>query len=74
MIPGILALLFFLMPFLDRKLERQSVADALFRCWRWRIVLVGMIFLGFKSHLDDSRDRNVAAQLAFQDKQDEGLY
>ena len=37
-------------------------------------VLVGMIFLGFKSHLDDSRHRNVAAQLAFQEKQDEGLY
>ncbi len=52
LIPGILALLFFLMPFLDRKLERRP----------WRrpipllsvaIVLVGMIFLGFKSHLDD---------------------
>ena len=35
------------------------------------IVLVGMIFLGFKSHLDDLRDHNVAAQLAFQDKQTE---
>ena len=69
-IPGILALLFFLIPFLDRKLERRP----------WRrpipllavaIVLVGMIFLGFKSHLDDLRDHNVAAQLAFQDKQTE---
>src|SRR5487761_1889804 len=69
-IPGILALLFFLMPFLDRKLERRP----------WRrpipllsvaIVLVGIIFLGFKSHLDDLRDHNIAVQLAFQDKQAE---
>ena len=69
-IPAILALLFFLMPFLDRKLERRP----------WRrpipllavaIVLVGMIFLGFKSHLDDLRDHSVAEQLAFQEKQAE---
>lgn len=68
LIPGILALLFFLIPFLDRKLERRP----------WRrpipllsvaIVLVGIIFLGFKSHLDDLRDHNIAVQLAFQDKQ-----
>ena len=67
-IPAILALLFFLMPFLDRKLERRP----------WRrpipllavsIVLVGIIFLGFKSHMDDIRDHNVAEQLAFQEKQ-----
>ncbi len=69
-IPGILALLFFLIPFLDRNLERRP----------WRrpipllavaIVLVGIIFLGFRSHLDDLRDHTVAAQLAFQDKQTE---
>ena len=56
LIPGIMALLFFLIPFLDRKLERRP----------WRrpipllavaIVLVGIIFLGFKSHLDDLRDQ-----------------
>jgi ubiquinol-cytochrome c reductase cytochrome b subunit len=70
LVPGILALLFFLIPFLDRKLERRP----------WRrpipllavaIVLVGMIFLGFRSHLDDLRDHSIAAQLAFQDKQAE---
>lgn len=70
LVPGILALAFFLIPFLDRKLERRP----------WRrpipllavaIVLVGMIFLGFKSHLDDLRDPSVATQLAFQDKQAE---
>ena len=69
-VPAILALLFFLIPFLDRNLERRP----------WRrpipllavsIVLVGMIFLGFKSHLDDLRDHNVAIQLAFQEKQAE---
>jgi ubiquinol-cytochrome c reductase cytochrome b subunit len=67
-VPGILALLFFLVPFLDRNLERRP----------WRrpipllavtIVLVGMIFLGFKSHLDDLRDHSIAVQLAFQDQQ-----
>ena len=67
-IPGILALLFFLMPFLDRSLERRP----------WRrpipllsvaIVLVGIIFLGFRSHLDDLRDHSIAVELAFQDKQ-----
>ena len=70
LIPGILALLFFLIPFLDRKLERRP----------WRrpipllsvaIVLVGIIFLGFKSHLDDLNDHNIAVQLAFQEKQAE---
>lgn len=69
-VPGILALLFFLIPFLDRKLERRP----------WRrpipllavsIVLVGMIFLGFRSRLDDMRDHSIAVQLAFQDKQAE---
>jgi ubiquinol-cytochrome c reductase cytochrome b subunit len=69
-IPGILALVFFLIPFLDRSLERRP----------WRrpipmlavsIVLVGMVFLGFKSHLDDLHDHSVAIQLAFQEKQAE---
>jgi ubiquinol-cytochrome c reductase cytochrome b subunit len=68
-VPGILALLFFLLPFLDRGLERRP----------WRrpipllgvsIVLVGMIFLGIKSHLDDERDPSIAAQLAIQAQQE----
>jgi ubiquinol-cytochrome c reductase cytochrome b subunit len=67
-VPGILALLFFLLPFLDRSLERRP----------WRrpipvlavaIVLVGAIFLGMKSRLDDARDPTSAAQIALQDKQ-----
>ena len=69
-VPAILALLFFLMPFLDRKLERRP--------WRRPIpllavsfVLVGMVFLGFKSHLDDLHDHSIAIQLAFQEKQSE---
>ena len=69
-VPGTVALLFFLVPFLDRKLERRP----------WRrpipllavtIVLVGTIFLGIRSHLDDLRDPTVATQLAFQAKQAE---
>ncbi len=69
-VPGTVALLFFLVPFLDRKLERRP----------WRrpipllavtIVLVGTVFLGIRSHLDDLRDPTVASQLAFQAKQAE---
>ena len=69
-IPGILALLFFLLPFLDRGLERRP----------WRrpipllgvaIVLVAAVSLGVKSHLDDSRDPTTAAQIARQDQQEE---
>ena len=67
--PGILAALFFLLPFLDRRLERRP----------WRrpipvlavaIVLTGTIFLGFRSHLDDAHDPTTAAQLALQEKQE----
>jgi ubiquinol-cytochrome c reductase cytochrome b subunit len=67
-VPGILALLFFLLPFLDRSLERRP----------WRrpipvlavaIVLVGAIFLGIKSQMDDAHDPTSAAQIALQDQQ-----
>ena len=60
-IPGLLATAFFLMPFLDRSLERKP----------WRrpipalavsIVVAGMIFLGVKSQIDDNQGP-VAAQL-----------
>ena len=69
-VPGILALLLFLLPFLDRTLERRP----------WRrpipvlavaIVLAGMIYLGAKSHLEDERDPAIAGQLAIQDRQEE---
>ncbi len=68
-IPGTLALLFFLLPFLDRKLERRP----------WRrpipllavtIVLVGTLYLGVRSHQDDARDPAIAAQLALQEQQE----
>jgi ubiquinol-cytochrome c reductase cytochrome b subunit len=68
-IPGILAALFFLLPFLDRRLERRP----------WRrpipvlsvaIVLSGTLFLGVRSHLDDRDDPTTAAQLALQEKQE----
>lgn len=67
--PGLLAALFFLLPFLDRRLERRP----------WRrpipvlavaIVILGTIFLGVKSHLDDRSDPTTAAQLALQEKQE----
>lgn len=68
-IPAILAALFFLLPFLDRSLERRP----------WRrpipvlavaIVLTGTLFFGVKSRLDDRNDPTTAAQLALQEKQE----
>lgn len=68
-IPGLLAISFFLMPFLDRKLER--------RAWRRpipalavAIVVSGMVFLGVKSRLDD-RTGPIAEQLALQAKEEQ---
>ena len=69
-VPGLLAAAFFLMPFLDRKLERRP--------WRRPIpvlavafVVVGMVYLGAKSRLDDTRDPIAARQIALQDKQEQ---
>lgn len=68
-IPGVIAACFFLLPFLDRSLERRP----------WRrpipvlavaIVLAGTIFLGIKSHTDDEHDPTTAAQLRLQEKQE----
>ena len=68
-IPSVLLILFFLLPFLDRGPERRP----------WRrpiplgavlIVLVGAIWLGFLSHIHDARDPSVAAQLALQEKEE----
>ncbi len=68
-IPGLLAMAFFLMPFLDRRLERKP--------WRRPIpalavavVVAGMVFLGVKSRIDDKQGPN-AAQLALQHDQEE---
>jgi len=69
-IPGILVVLLFLVPFMDRGVERRP----------WRrpipvgglfIVLIGLLWLGMTSRLDDSRDPIVAAQLAEQKQQEE---
>jgi ubiquinol-cytochrome c reductase cytochrome b subunit len=68
-IPGLLATLFFLMPFLDRKLERRP--------WRRPIpvlavafVMLGIIYFGVKSEYDDQHDAAVSTQLAKQDQQE----
>src|SRR6516162_6280331 len=68
-IPGLIAGAFFLMPFLDRKLERKP--------WRRPIpalavamVIAGMVFLGVKSQIDDKQGP-IAAQLALQHEQEE---
>ena len=68
-IPGLLAALFFLMPFLDRKLERRP--------WRRPIpvlavafVMLGIIYFGVKSEYDDRHDAAVYSQLVKQDQQE----
>lgn len=70
-IPGLVAMGFFLMPFLDRRLERKI----------WRrpipalavaIVVAGMISLGIKSQMEDQR-MPVAQQLA-QQREEEKAY
>ena len=68
-IPGLLAALFFLMPFLDRKLERRP--------WRRPIpvlsvafVMLGIIYFGVRSEYDDQHDAAVSSQLAKQDQQE----
>jgi ubiquinol-cytochrome c reductase cytochrome b subunit len=68
-IPGLLATLFFLMPFLDRKLERRP--------WRRPIpvlavafVMLGIVYFGLKSEWDDRHDAAVSSQLVKQDEQE----
>ncbi len=73
-IPAILIGLFFLLPFLDRGLERRP----------WRrpipvggvlIVLIGLVWLGMTSRLADARNPTVAAQLAQQNQEESvGFY
>ncbi len=69
-IPGLLATLFFLMPFLDRKLERRP--------WRRPIpvlavafVVLGIVYFGAKSEWDDRHDAAVSSQLSKQDQQEQ---
>lgn len=68
-LPGVLAMVFFLIPFLDRKLERSP----------WRrpipvlavaIVVLGWVFLGVKSQIDDRENPEIAAQLHLQEEQE----
>ena len=68
-VPGLLAAGFFLLPFLDRGLERRP----------WRrpipvlavaIVMVGIVYLGMRSEMDDRDDPTTAAQLALQAQQE----
>src|SRR5213078_3249892 len=67
-IPGLIAAGFFLMPFLDRRLERKI--------WRRPIpalavavVVSGMVSLGIKSQMDDQRPP-VAQQIAQQQEEE----
>ncbi len=68
-IPGLLAMVFFLLPFIDRGLERKP----------WRrpipalavsIVVLGMVYLGVKSRYEDRHDPAIANQLSVQEEQE----
>ncbi len=68
-VPGLLAAGFFLLPFLDRGFERRP----------WRrpipllavaIVMVGIVYLGMRSEMDDRSDPTTAAQLKLQEQQE----
>ncbi len=68
-IPGLLAMLFFLAPFLDRRLERRP--------WRRPIpvlavafVVLGIVYLGAKSRMDDRHDAAVSSQIERQDQEE----
>jgi len=72
-IPVILIALLFLLPFMDRGLERRP----------WRrpipvggvfIVLIGLLWLGMTSHLDDLSDPTIAAQLTQQSEQEAAYF
>jgi mono/diheme cytochrome c family protein len=70
-IPGLLAVALFLLPFLDRRLERKI--------WRRPIpalavacVVFGMVFLGIKSQIDD-RQPGTAQQLALQHEEEKAF-
>lgn len=72
-IPAVLIALFFLLPFLDRGLERRP----------WRrpiplggvlIVLLGLVWLGIRSRVGDSRDPAVASQLAKQSQEEDAYF
>ncbi|HEY6290500.1 MAG TPA: cytochrome b N-terminal domain-containing protein [Terriglobia bacterium] len=67
-IPPVVALLFVLVPFLDRKLDRRP--------WRrpvsvgvFAFVFIGLIVLEAQSYYDDAHNPAVAQQLALQEKQ-----
>ena len=72
-IPTVLLVLFFLLPFLDRGPERRP----------WRrpipvgavlIVLLGALWLGIISHVHDAHDPSIAAQLAQQQKDEDQFF
>ncbi len=69
-IPAIVALLFVLIPFLDRKSERRPwrrpLSVGIFGC-----ILIGIVVLEIQSYHDDAHDPAIAQQLALQEKQAE---
>ncbi len=67
-IPGIVALVFLLLPFFDRRQERRPWKRPL-AVTLYAAIFVGLGVLGGLSHRDDLRDPLVAAQIAQQDQE-----
>lgn len=72
-IPGVLAGLFFALPFLDRGRERRPWKRVL-PVGGVLIVLLGLLWLGLQSRRDDSRDATTAAQIAQQDLEEDRYF
>ena len=65
-IPGILAILLVVLPFLDRRLERRPWKRPV-ASFSFAIVFCSLVFLGWQSGHQDSSDPAVAKQLLHQD-------
>jgi ubiquinol-cytochrome c reductase cytochrome b subunit len=71
-IPVVLIGLVFLLPFLDRGLERRPWRRAI-PVGAVLIVLTGIVGLGVASRLDDARDPSVAAQIGEQNQEEKAF-
>lgn len=67
-IPGIIALVFLLLPFLDRSPERRPWKRP-YAVTIYAVIFIGLGILGGLSHRDDLRDAGLAAQITRQNKE-----
>ncbi len=65
-IPGIIALILVVLPFLDRRLERRPWKRPV-ASFSFAIVFCALLFLGWQSNYQDTNDPSVAKQITKQD-------